>query len=315
MTKNDKEHEDLIGEILSRALDELSNWAPVKLMLGVGPQHPEIHYDFEKAIQAYRENVRSLLADKSIAELRSEYLMVVGSTDNPLTKSDGVHFKLCEELNYLKKTCPPWFASGWSEKEHLLEVNYWMAVETLSINEAALLLVGVDPRKANYDALFGAYGFDLRTDEVLYFLEDYFELLVRRFGDPDSGSVAINLGEMYEWVKETGLAVSTQLNEIIKLRKPSGHEGNVKRTDHDQDKPLHATSRAMFQRVLIAVAICRYSFTKIEDAAKVAKAIMEAGDHIGFRLDEQNIARHIRAGFLQISEDEMAAMRKMHDEK
>jgi hypothetical protein len=115
MTKNDKEHEDLIGEILSRALGELSNWAPVKLMPGVGPQHPQIHNDFEKAIQAYRENVRSLLADKSIPELRSEYLIVVGSTDNPLTKSDGVHFKLCEELNYLKKTRPPWFASGWSE--------------------------------------------------------------------------------------------------------------------------------------------------------------------------------------------------------
>jgi ribosomal 50S subunit-recycling heat shock protein len=315
MTKNDKEHEDLIGEILSRALGELSNWAPVKLMQGVGPQHPQIHNDFEKAIQAYRKNVRSLLADKSIAELRSEWLMVVGSVLHPLTKPDGVHFKLREELNYLKKTCPPWFASGWSEKEHLLEVNYWMAVETLSINEAALLLVGVDPRKANYDALFGAYGFDLRTDEVLYFLEDYFELLVRRFGDPDSGSVEINLGELCEWVMARGLVVSTQLNGIIKLRKPSGLEGNVKRTDHDRENPLHGSSRSMFQRALVAVAINHYSFKENRDSAKVAKAIVEAGDYIGFRLDEQNIAIHIRAGFAQISDDDKAEMREKHDEK
>lgn len=315
MTDRDQEHTNLIVEILHRTLEELSDWAPAKLMPGVGPQHPQVHSDFEKRLQAYRENVRSTLADKSIAGLRSDYLKGVGSASNPLTKPHGIHFELYKELQLLKKTRPPWFASGWSEKGHRLEANYWMAAETLSIDEAALLLVGVDPRKANYEALFGAYGIDLRTDEVLYFLEDYFELLVRRFGDPDSGPVVINLCELCTWVKETGLSVSTQLDEIIKLQKPTGTQVYSKRTDQSRDKPLHGTSRAMFQRTLISIAIHRYSFTQNKDSAKVAKAIVEAGDYVGFSLDEQNLAKHIRAGFAQISDDEKAEMRKMHDEK
>ena len=315
MTNSDQEHDSLIVEILRRTLEELSDWAPVKLMPGVGPQHPQVHSDFERRLQAYRENVRSTLADKSIAGLRSDYLKGVGSASNPLTKPHGIHFELYKELKHLKQTRPPWFASGWSEKSHRLDVNYWMAAETLSINEAALLLVGVDPRKADYDALFSAYGIDLRTDEVLYFLEDYFELLIRRFGDPDNGPVVINLGELCTWVKKTGLSVSTQLNEIIKLQKSTGSQVYSKRIDPNRNKPLHGTSRAMFQRTLISIAIHSYSFTQNKDSARVAKAIVEAGDFVGFSLDEQNLAKHIRAGFAQISDDEKVEMQKMHDRK
>ena len=47
----------------------------------------------------------------------------------------------------------------------------------------------------------------------------------------------------------------------------------------------------------------------------MAKAIVEAGDFVGFSLDEQNLAKHIRAGFAQISDDEKVEMQKMHDRK
>jgi hypothetical protein len=315
MTKPDQELEDLIEEILKRTLDELSDWVPVKLMPGVGPQHPQVHFEFETKLRAYRENVRLMLGRKTIEELRSDYLKNTGSVHNPLTNPHGVHFKLCKELYHLKKTCPPWFGSGWSEQDHLLDVEHWIAATTLSISEAALLMVGVDPRKANYDVLFSSYGYDVRTDDVLYFLEDYFELLVRRFGDPDDDPVVVDLGEFCTWVDGTGLKVSNELLQIIKRRNLGVVTGSRKRVSSDPDKPLHVTSRAMFQRALLVVAIDRYGFKEKKDSAKVAKAIVKAADLIAFSLDEQNLAKHIRAGFSQVDDEEWTSWLKIEDEK
>jgi hypothetical protein len=314
MTKPDQELEDLIEEILKRTLDELSDWVPVKLMPGVGPQHPQVHFEFEMKLKAYRDSVRSMLARKPIEELRSNYLKSTKNVHNPLTQLHGVHFQLCKELNRLKKTRPPWFGSGWSEQDHHLDVEHWIAATTLSISEAALLMVGVDPRKANYDVLFSSYGYDVRTDDVLYFLEDCFELLVRRFGDPDDDPVVIDLGEFCTWVDGTGLKVSNELVQIIKRQNLGVVTGSRKRVSPDPDKPLHGTSRAMFQRALLAVAIDHYGFKGKRDSARAAKAIVEAGAKIAFCLDEQNLARHIRAGFIQVDDTEWAEWCKIHDE-
>jgi hypothetical protein len=314
MTKPDQELEDLIEEILKRTLDELSDWVPVKLMPGVGPQHPQVHFEFETKLKAYRKNVRLMLGRKTIEELRSDYLKSTENVHNPLTQPHGVHFQLCKELNCLKKTRPPWFGSGWSEQSHLLDVGYWIATTTLSINEAALLMVGVDPRKVNYEALFGWYGNDVRTDDVLYFLEDCFELLVRRFGDPDDGLVVIDLGEFCTWVEGSGRTVSNELEEIIKQQNLGVVTGSRKRGSPSQDKSLHGTSRSMFQRALLAVAIDHYGFKEKTDSARVANAIVEAGAKIAFSLDKENLAKQIRAGFVQVDEKEWAEWLKIQDE-
>lgn len=304
MTKLDQELEDLIAKILMRTLNELSDWVPVKLMPGVGPQHPQVHFEFEIKLQAYRENVRSMLARKPIEELRSDYLKSSENVHNPLTQPHGAHFQLCKELNCLKKICPPWFGSGWSEQGHLLDVGYWIAATTLSINEAALLMVGVDPRKVNYEALFGGYGNDVRTDEILYFLEDCFEILVRRFGDPDDGPVKIDLGVLCEWISLSGLRVSPELQAIVQRRLGSAQGTKIKQTAVEGPVVLHGHTRAMFQRLLLVVAIKKYGLLRLADAGKVAKAMVEESYFLGFSLDKVTIAKHIRAGFSQLSEDE-----------
>jgi hypothetical protein len=283
-------------------------------MPGIGPQHSDVHFEFEKRLDAYRDDVSSMLARKSIEELRSDYLKSIGSVHNPLTKTSGVHFKLCKELNDIRKTRPPWFGSGWSEREHLLDVDYWIAAETVSLDEAALLLVGVDPRKTNYEALFDGYGRDHRINEVLYFLEDCFELLARRFGDPDDGFVEIGIRDLCEWVLGTSLKVSNELGEIIKRRKFAVDSGRKNRTSPDQGKPTHGRSRMMFQRALLAVAIDQYGFKGPNDSARVARAIAKAGYYVAFDLDWQNLATHIRAGFSQIDKGELAEWQKKQDE-
>ena len=300
--------EDLIQEILRRTLDELSDWKPAILMPGVGPQHPEIHFDFKSKLDIYQRKIVAKLNTLPMDELQANYLMPKGSALNPLTKKHDIHFNLAKELASLKRQCPPWFGAGWSEKSHSIEIDYWTAVKTVNIDEAALMLVGVEPRLICYDNLFNAYEFDSRTDEVLYFLEDRFELLIRRFGEPKNGILSIPTDDLYAWVNETDLLVPLQFRSIIKNVLGDAPKTTNRQRLPDEPKDLHGSTRSMFQRALAVVAIEKYELFNLAGAAKAAGEIVESGDFRGFSLDKQNIAMQIRAGFGQLSEDEKASL-------
>lgn len=314
MTETSDEKDELIAEIVRRTLDRLSDWKPAKLMPGVGPHHPQVHSEFAQKLAEYRDRVGSILALKSVEELRTEYLKDIGSAFNPLTKKHGIHFDLFRQLERLKASRPPWFGMGWSVQGFLLDPKYWMAADTVSLEEAALLMVGVEPRDVRFDALFDGYSQDTRIDDILYFLEDYFELLVRRFGDPDLGPVQIHLGDLCLWVEQSGIEVSNELGDIIKSRKRLVPDVDRK-SALDQDKPLHARTREMFQRALLAAAYDRYGLTHKKDVTKVAKKIVAAGDFVGFRLDEKNLAKHLRVAFSHLDEDGEAELSRKKDEK
>lgn len=314
MTEPNNEKDELIAEIVRRTLDRLSDWKPAKLMPGVGPHHPQVHSEFAQKLAEYCDRVSSMLAHKSVEELRNQYLKDIGSAFNPLTKKNSIHFDLFKQLERLKTYCPPWFGVGWSVQGFLLDPKHWMAADTVSIEEAALLMVGVEPRVVRFDALFDGYSQDTRIDDVLYFLEDYFELLVRRFGDPDVGPVQIHLGDLCMWVEQSGIEVSNELGDIIKRRKRLALDVDRK-SALDQGKPLHARTREMFQRALFAAAFDCYGLTQKTDATKVAKKIAAAGDFVGFRLDEQNLAKHFRAAFSHLDEDGEAELRRKKDEE
>ncbi|SFR44999.1 hypothetical protein [Litoreibacter janthinus] len=301
--------EVLVEEILRRTLEDLYDWTPAVLMPGIGPQHPEVHFEFKERLAAYRSNVNLMLSRKPIEELKSDYLMSVGSTLNPLTKPHGIHFELVNELKGIRKTRPPWFGAGWSERAHLLDVDYWVAAATVEIREAALMLVGVDPRRANFEALFQAYGLDPRTDEVLYFLEEYFDLLDRRFGELTEPPVGIATVELYKWVADSNLKVSVQFERLVERKLGAGPYSEIKLGDKNSPKPkggfplidqtenMHGNTRSMFRRALIAMAMDKYKMETSSDAGKVAKAIVDAGDLIGFNLDKKTMVKELRAGF------------------
>jgi len=176
------------------------------------------------------------------------------------------------------------------------------------------MLVGVDPRKANYDALFlDSYGKDERIDDILYFLEDRFELLVKRFGDPKDILVSIELEELIDWACTSGQKHPTRSNELGARRQRVG--GAVGRAKGTKEKPLHKSTKDLLGRVLVTVAIDHHNLTTKQNAAKVAKEIKHYGDELGFSLDDQILVKLIKAGFDQIDDRIKDEMTIMPDEK
>lgn len=48
---------ELIKDIVNKALGDLAEWEPPKLMPGVGPQYPAVHQNYASRLRAYREKV------------------------------------------------------------------------------------------------------------------------------------------------------------------------------------------------------------------------------------------------------------------
>ena len=310
MTETEFEKRELIEEIIRRTLDDLADWNPPRLLPGIGPQYPEIFQEFAERKSSYCAKVRELLARKTVEQLRSEFLKDFGSAFNPLLQLKGIYFDYAKELDRLRKSLPPWFAGGWSVDRFRLDAAYWVDASSITISEAALMFVGLDPRKVQYEALFDGYSLDNRTDEVLYFLEDRFELLVRRFGDPDEDKVSISLAELCHWIAQENITVSYELSEIVKRKGSNADSSGRKSGATDFDKPLHARTRLMFQRVLVIAAIDAYGLRARKDSARVAKLMVSAGDFLGFHLDTKKLARQIRAGFAQLDDEVVAEIEK-----
>lgn len=315
MTEINTEKEELIAEIIRRTLDDLANWEPAKLMPGVGPQYPEIHQTFARKRTRYCDKVRELLRGMSVDRLRSEFLKGTGSASNPLVQRHGIYFDYVKELDQLNKFRPAWFAGGWSVEGLRLDPTYWGAATTVSVKEAALMIVGVEPRKVEYDTFFEAYGEDDRTDEVLYFLEDIFELLVRKFGDPDEADIEIPLADLCAWVEQYDVVVSFVLRDIFRRRSTDSAHKRSEAEAGKPNKPLHARTRQMFQRALLVVAVEGYGLRERKDAAGIARKMVEAGDFVGFSLDAKKLASHIRAGLMQVDPEGGAAIRDWQSKK
>lgn len=305
----------VISDILDRNLEELSEWKPAVLSPGIGPVHPAVHMEFKQRLDSCRTNLTNTLNNIGVESLVAEYSHSAYSSLNPLNQLNGIHFELVKELQFLKANMPPWFGCGWCENSRKLDVDYWCAATQVRIDEAALMIVGVDPRCAQYDGLFTAYGNDFRVNENLYFLEDIFELLVRQYGDPEHGAVWISCHDLCGWVNKTGLKVSFELQKLFeRVRSEFGAAGVSTMVEPEAVK-LHGNSKLMFQRLLLTLAVEFYGLKGHAGAAKVARKMVSAGDFLGFNLDSANIAKQIRAGYGQLSEDAKAEIVKRHDEK
>jgi hypothetical protein len=306
MTDLDFQKTELIEKIMRRALGDLYDWRSPKLMPGIGPQYPQIFQEFEQRRSSYCTKIKELLEAKTVVQLRSEFLRSVGSALNPFLQHNGIYFESVAELDRLCKSRPPWFAGGWCVDRFRLDAEYWGAAHAVTAFEAALMLVGVDPRKVIYDALFDGYGQDNRTDEVLYFLEDQFELIVRKFGDPDEAKVSIPIRELSLWVEREDVSVSYELARIVQRKTKNEASKGRKVGTADANKRVHARTREMFQRALVVAAINAYGLHSKKDAARVARKMVSEGDFLGFRLDAKKLALQIRAGFSQIDKEVVA---------
>lgn len=299
------EKDALIKDATTLALGELASWQRPKVLPGVGPRPVDIFFDFERDLSELRSDIEARARKIPAEVLQREYCGQIGLETSPFTQEHGIHHATSARIRALSSALPEWFAGGWTVKGRLPDGRHWKSANVLTLEEAALLTVGVEPKLVDYSQLFGAYGKDVRSDRVLYFLEDRYEEIARGVGvNPDPKS-KIEVDQLADWIVSEGVSVATEFRVIFKSKFTSAESASRK----DTSDMHHHTEHAL-HRIIVTLAISRHKLSSEKDVGRVARLIVADGDLLGFRLSQRALQKTLLAGFKQLSDD---AKKKIQD--
>lgn len=237
----------------------------------------------------------------SITTLESDFPKICAASFNPLFDQHGRLSHLAKALARLKAKVPQDFIGGWSIKGKEIDTQYWRGSQTYTLSEAALLSVGLDPRKVNYDALFTTYGRYIEADEALYFLEDQYELIAKGMdANPQNQADTIDADRFFNWVKAYNVRIDERFRRLLNDRLKSRTSLRVTadpQTPTVGDKPLHRSSWDLHARIITAMAVTKYGLKRANQIGGVAKAIQNDGDLTGLNFDIKALRQLLRAGF------------------
>jgi hypothetical protein len=129
-------------------LGAIYGWtAPIPLH-DVGPSDKERFDKFEATVRRTEEQVREYLEALGDQDIRS---LIDENADGPT--AEGFDNLLREEIDALLRGEPIWVALGFGHPDHVADFNYWSKVGLLSVQEATLLSVGLEPDKEHADFL------------------------------------------------------------------------------------------------------------------------------------------------------------------
>jgi len=302
------EKDALIEVLVARNLDELSRWKRPAVSEGAGPYHPEIFDEFEASLLAVTQEIRKRLSRVDLEALRSEYDVPFESFRNPLTRTNGVDYRVAKALKALKERRPPWFAGGLNVEDQRADMAYWGTFASFSLIEATLLSIGIDPRGVHYDSLFERYGFDPRADEILYDLEDRYTQIARGLNLDEEHPGQVDAELFLSWVREREVPVHPLLLEarsqdITSTSAPDSQSGA-------EPEKIHGHSHKSYCRTIIAMAINKYGLTRQNEILATVKAIVHDSDLLGFNLANKTVCAALRRGWEQLSADAIQSLKE-----
>lgn len=268
----------LVEEIIDDALGHLADWKKPTSERSIGPQFPSLADEYCADIEAIKHELREMLEPWSEDELFKRF-----HTDNynglrELRDPKGPSFLMAKRILALQAREPAWFISGWHVKALEIEVAHWRAFSSCTLPELTLLSVGLDPRKANFDALFERYGHLDSQDKMLVFLEDQYEAIANGLGaDPDDERAKFSLLDFYSWVRRERFKIDGRFRTMLREKFPDDGAGEVgdihSKAASYKPRPLHKSSYDFHAQLFFAIAVEKYGLESPKDIGRVAKKI------------------------------------------
>lgn len=247
----DDERDALIANATTLALGELATWSRPRTLRGVGPHPDSVFFDFQKALNDLRSDIEARLHRTPTDERKVSYCGNPDFETSPFAHEHGIHHALSARIRALIAVAPKWFAGGWIVEGRLPDPAHWKSASDVTLEEAALLTVGVEPRLVDYKNLFRSYGKDPQTDEVLYFLEDRFEEIARGLAIAPETETPVPINGLVSWIVSTDISVALEFRKIFKPQFKAD-EG----TSEAKASDMHHHTEHALHRIIIALADC-----------------------------------------------------------
>jgi hypothetical protein len=276
-----------IDILVKLKLGAFHGWSAPKPLHNVGPSHAERFNQFEMAVHHIEEQLREALETRNDADLR----FLIGKNAESSTAEWFDHL-LKNEISTLARKEPIWLALGFGHPDHAADFNYWSKVGLLSVQEATLLSVGIEPDKEHSNFLErvrDAAG-DPKKNEQAIFLSKRYRLMRDYFPFGVSSFISVSPAWFMALIKKIDLEVPDDLRAgLAYLNETSLDAGTVERPE-----TMAASEKGSLLRMVAAMACEQYGFDPSEPRSQAVPSLRQDLDSVGLPLDDKTIRKWLR---------------------
>jgi hypothetical protein len=302
MTDN-VDRNDLIRRIIEGALGELAHWQRPVSSPGIGPAFPEVFDHFEGELSRLRAAIEEQLSLCSLQELSEISPGSEAPKLNPFHDEQGRLGHLAIALRSLKSRVPQDFVGGWAVAGKEVDLSYWAAFATISLDDLVFLSLGREPRKASLRAVCDTYGRSDEADTLLYFLEDRLELIANAMGcDPVDSKAMVGLKAFFDWVQEARFPIDQRFHLALRRRfhpetGPSHTEGTQEPSSGvAEGVKFDPRERASLVKLITAMAVDAYGYEPTARRGPIPREIEDIALRLGIEITADTIRKFLREG-------------------
>lgn len=280
--------------LLQKKVGKLLAWKVPDVVPTVGPFDLSPFHDFETELLTVIGRCKDKLSYYSDAQIET----LTEQQTGPVTglKSEWNSFQK-NEVHWLTKHQPSWFAGGFGHPDHLADFDHWARMPRFTIEELTFLSIGVEPENFTMNDLGDIQKLDVRTlGAPIQFLLRRFEQLRRQFS-PRGPSQTATPRDFLSWADR--VEFETHPEFLAVLRKYHGNAPQQKASTGQVPKPDKREIDTIAQ-ILAAIAIEEYGWRPSSARSSIPREISDIAATNGFDVSAETVLKYLRigAGFL-----------------
>lgn len=285
-----------LNKLLDDKLGPFRFWTPPEIADYVGPRDLSAFDDFD----TYRLKIVEACETK-LDQFSDEQIMILitHSIEDPEEVNNEWTGWLKAEIFALNKRMPSWLSVGFGHPTFEADFAYWGLMEKLSLHEALLLSVGIEPKHFNESRLSKALSD--RNPELLFptvqFLIKRHTVFCRKYPRGAGGYAHASLHFLKNWFDEIAMPIHPKFQEILDRRSStaiSQKSATERETESKSVKELSSLERQTVLKILAAMACVGYKYDPSVSRNSATTDIQNDVASIGHSLDPKTILKWLR---------------------
>lgn len=282
---------EIIEREYKRLLEPVTRWVRPELVEAIGPSDMDAVIRFEEALPLVETEVRSKLATLS-DDFFDAYDQVSYS---PLKINSLPEIEpLRKSVARLENFRPSIIACGFGAVPLRADFSYWRTMPKLSLHEALMLSVGLDPKSYSHDHLNDIRKRKKKIEPLwsaLQFLLDRREVFRRFYPVGVSGYMSMSFPTLKRALETYGVELDREFREALTFRCPDANHAN---DASDTTKSFSNQERETLLKLIAGMASEQYGYDPRHQRSEAFENIQEDLDRAGLSMDAKTVRKWIR---------------------
>lgn len=282
---------EIIEREYKRLLEPIVRWERPQLVEAIGPNDLDAVELFEERRPLVEAEVRKAL-DALTDEFFDTYEQV--SFNRLKLNSLPEIAPISEKVSRLAKTKPSRIACGFGAVPLRADFSYWRTMPKLSLHEALMLSVGLDPKSYSHDHLNDMQKRKKKYEPLwsaLQFLLDRREVFRRFYPVGVSGYMSMSFPTLKRAMETYGVELDQEFREALAMRCPDAKHAHE---TPSTSKSVSSHERETLLKLIAGMATEQYGFDPRHQRSETFKNILEDLDRAGLSMDAKTVRKWVR---------------------